>query len=190
MSKLAQQRGGLDDMESLTVDKYQACSPPPPPPARAASCTLPMLLQPCACLLSYGAGGFASRAYGKEIYRSPLSILRDLFKPQVFQGADHDPLVFRPRRSKHLALLSVHRPPPHVLACGSASVTCCHSSFVGEHGGRGRVQGRDKECVIVSLVRANGSSEAGRLLTDWRRINVAMSDPLPFPLHRCHVILC
>jgi len=35
-----------------------------------------------------------------------------------------------------------------------------------------RFQGRDKAAVVLSLVRCNG---AGRLLADWRRINVAVT---------------
>ncbi|KAG0341927.1 Tripartite DNA replication factor, partial [Podila humilis] len=38
-----------------------------------------------------------------------------------------------------------------------------------------RYQGKDKECVIVSLVRSNGDKEVGELLKDWRRINVAFT---------------
>lgn len=37
------------------------------------------------------------------------------------------------------------------------------------------MQGRDKECVLVSLVRSNPGREAGRLLADWRRVNVAVT---------------
>jgi len=36
-------------------------------------------------------------------------------------------------------------------------------------------QGRDKECIILSLVRANDSSNVGCLLRDWKRINVAFT---------------
>lgn len=42
---------------------------------------------------------------------------------------------------------------------------------------RGRVQGRDKEAIIVSLVRSNEERSAGKLLADWRRINVALTRP-------------
>lgn len=38
-----------------------------------------------------------------------------------------------------------------------------------------RAQGRDKTVVVVSLVRNNVQREAGRLLADWRRINVALT---------------
>jgi DNA replication ATP-dependent helicase Dna2 len=38
-------------------------------------------------------------------------------------------------------------------------------------------QGRDKEIAIVSLVRSNAERNAGKLLADWRRINVALTRP-------------
>ncbi|KAH8109923.1 Dna2-domain-containing protein [Phellopilus nigrolimitatus] len=38
-----------------------------------------------------------------------------------------------------------------------------------------RSQGRDKDCIIVSLVRANENNQIGDLLKDWRRINVAFT---------------
>lgn len=36
-------------------------------------------------------------------------------------------------------------------------------------------QGRDKECVIISLVRSNKELKVGDLLKEWRRINVAIT---------------
>ena len=38
-----------------------------------------------------------------------------------------------------------------------------------------RFQGRDKEVIILSLVRSNESKSIGELLKDWRRINVAFT---------------
>lgn len=38
-----------------------------------------------------------------------------------------------------------------------------------------RFQGRDKSCIIVSLVRSNEEGKVGGLLKDWRRINVAFT---------------
>lgn len=38
-----------------------------------------------------------------------------------------------------------------------------------------RAQGRDVEAVVVSLVRANEARDAGRLLADRRRLNVAFT---------------
>lgn len=40
-----------------------------------------------------------------------------------------------------------------------------------------KCQGRDKDAVIVSLVRGNAERSAGKLLADWRRINVALTRP-------------
>ena len=36
-------------------------------------------------------------------------------------------------------------------------------------------QGRDKECIIISLVRLNDENNAGELLKEWRRLNVAVT---------------
>lgn len=38
-----------------------------------------------------------------------------------------------------------------------------------------KFQGRDKEVVIISLVRSNDEQNVGELLRDWRRINVAFT---------------
>jgi DNA replication ATP-dependent helicase Dna2 len=38
-----------------------------------------------------------------------------------------------------------------------------------------KFQGRDKDCIIVSLVRSNEHKTIGELLKDWRRINVALT---------------
>jgi DNA replication ATP-dependent helicase Dna2 len=38
-----------------------------------------------------------------------------------------------------------------------------------------RFQGRDKEVVIISLVRSNPEKYVGELLQDWRRVNVAFT---------------
>ncbi|BGP51084.1 DNA replication endonuclease-helicase Dna2 [Rhodotorula kratochvilovae] len=38
-----------------------------------------------------------------------------------------------------------------------------------------RSQGRDKECILVSLVRSNTGGHVGDLLKDWRRINVVLT---------------
>lgn len=38
-----------------------------------------------------------------------------------------------------------------------------------------RFQGRDKECIVLSMVRSNEMRIVGDLLKDWRRVNVAMT---------------
>lgn len=38
-----------------------------------------------------------------------------------------------------------------------------------------RFQGRDKECIILSMVRSNQAGIVGDLLKDWRRVNVALT---------------
>jgi len=36
-------------------------------------------------------------------------------------------------------------------------------------------QGRDKDCIVLSLVRSNSAGATGSLLSEWRRINVALT---------------
>jgi DNA replication ATP-dependent helicase Dna2 len=38
-----------------------------------------------------------------------------------------------------------------------------------------RYQGRDKPAIVISFVRSNTSGNSGRLLEDFRRLNVAVS---------------
>lgn len=38
-----------------------------------------------------------------------------------------------------------------------------------------RFQGRDKDCIIISMVRSNQADITGELMKDWRRINVAVT---------------
>ena len=38
-----------------------------------------------------------------------------------------------------------------------------------------KYQGRDKSCIVVSLVRSNEHCNVGDLLRDWRRVNVAVT---------------
>ncbi|EJT99626.1 Dna2-domain-containing protein [Dacryopinax primogenitus] len=38
-----------------------------------------------------------------------------------------------------------------------------------------RSQGRDKECILISMVRSNETGELGELLKDWRRLNVSFT---------------
>ncbi|KAJ1490747.1 AAA domain-containing protein [Baffinella frigidus] len=56
----------------------------------------------------------------------------------------------------------------------SGSLDACGHSDV-EVSTVDKYQGRDMECVILSLVRCNASGEVGELLADWRRINVAIT---------------
>jgi len=38
-----------------------------------------------------------------------------------------------------------------------------------------KFQGRDKDCIVISLVRSNSTHNVGDLLKEWRRINVAFT---------------
>lgn len=38
-----------------------------------------------------------------------------------------------------------------------------------------RFQGKDKDCMVISMVRSNEKNELGDLLRDWRRLNVTFT---------------
>lgn len=38
-----------------------------------------------------------------------------------------------------------------------------------------RSQGRDKDCILMSMVRSNDAGQVGDLLRDWRRMNVSLT---------------
>jgi DNA replication ATP-dependent helicase Dna2 len=38
-----------------------------------------------------------------------------------------------------------------------------------------KFQGKDKQCIIISLVRSNDGNSCGDLIKDWRRVNVAIT---------------
>jgi len=38
-----------------------------------------------------------------------------------------------------------------------------------------KCQGRDKPALLLSLVKSNAENQSGRLLADWRRVNVAVT---------------
>jgi len=60
-------------------------------------------------------------------------------------------------------------------ASASASATGTASSGGVEVLTIDRYQGRDKAVILLSLVRSNPHGAAGQLLTDWQRLNVALT---------------
>ena len=71
----------------------------------------------------------------------------------------------------------------HSLRRHTTTTNSTLSAATGARAGAGDVeahtadkfQGRDKEAVILSLVRSNESNTIGDLLADWRRVNVALT---------------
>jgi DNA replication ATP-dependent helicase Dna2 len=75
---------------------------------------------------------------------------------------------------KELALISPYRQQNKVLSAGIPELEEAGAGDV-EVLTADRAQGRDYEAVVVSLVRANDEGSVGALLTDERRINVALT---------------
>ena len=65
---------------------------------------------------------------------------------------------------QHLTTIAAHR-----RAGGSDWVHSIEVSTIDKY------QGKDKDVILVSFVRCNEENHVGELLTDWRRINVALT---------------
>ncbi|KAK9472748.1 uncharacterized protein V1510DRAFT_126073 [Dipodascopsis tothii] len=86
-------------------------------------------------------------------------LVHQLVRALVAAGADpHD-----------LGVISVYRSQLKLLAHRLRDVPGLELQTVD------KFQGRDKECVVMSLVRSNDDAVVGDLLTDWRRLNVTFT---------------
>lgn len=70
---------------------------------------------------------------------------------------------------EQLALISVYRSQLRIISYILKARQGIEIATIDKY------QGRDKDCVIISLVRNNGTGNVGDLLRDWRRINVALT---------------
>ncbi|CAO0795298.1 unnamed protein product [Mucor circinelloides] len=68
-----------------------------------------------------------------------------------------------------LAVVSVYRSQLRVISQLLKSRKSIEIATIDKY------QGRDKDCVLISLVRNNNQGNAGDLLRDWRRLNVAIT---------------
>jgi len=73
-----------------------------------------------------------------------------------------------------LALLRQGMRARSSAATSSAQPAALATSSVEMHTAD-KFQGRDKEVVVLSLVRSNDANKVGDLLKDWRRVNVALT---------------
>ncbi|KAG2234303.1 hypothetical protein INT48_000753, partial [Thamnidium elegans] len=70
---------------------------------------------------------------------------------------------------EQLALISVYRSQLRIISQVLKARQGIEIATIDKY------QGRDKDCVIISLVRNNEAGNVGDLLRDWRRINVAVT---------------
>lgn len=75
---------------------------------------------------------------------------------------------------RDLGVVSPYRHQLKVIREEISSVSSVSEGFI-EVDTIDKYQGKDRSCIIVSLVRSNNQSEVGDLLKDWRRINVAIT---------------
>ncbi|KAG0168654.1 Tripartite DNA replication factor [Apophysomyces sp. BC1015] len=72
-------------------------------------------------------------------------------------------------REEQIAVVSVYRSQLRLISRQLAGRQDLEIATIDKY------QGRDKDCVLVSLVRSNAHGNAGDLLKDWRRLNVAFT---------------
>lgn len=70
---------------------------------------------------------------------------------------------------ERMALISVYRSQLRIISQALKARQGIEIATIDKY------QGRDKDCVIISLVRNNDTGNVGDLLRDWRRINVALT---------------
>lgn len=103
--------------------------------------------------------------------------MENLVEAQVLVGMV-ELLVYGGIKADEVAIISPFRSQVSLISNQLAAVS--------SHGGLNRLnlvevstidkyQGKDKDVILVSFVRSNEENHVGELLTDWRRINVALT---------------
>lgn len=125
--------------------------------------------------------GAREEARGNRIVnRGEARVVAQLVAALVACGVPSDEIGVLTHYRSQLSLLR-HAISRIQIPARSGSQQCVGSGNVGLGSGiemhtADRFQGRDKEVVVVSLVRSNGAlGQIGDLLKDWRRINVAFT---------------
>lgn len=72
-------------------------------------------------------------------------------------------------KNNQISLISPYRPQLKYLNFDSKEFEGVEVSTIDKY------QGRDRDCVIISLVRSNFDRNIGELLNDWKRLNVAFT---------------
>lgn len=88
------------------------------------------------------------------LYRSQLALLRQALRPRNSAGSSSAPSNVPSTALPPLPFASTHALEMHTAD---------------------KFQGRDKEAILLSLVRSNDKGAVGDLLQDWRRLNVALT---------------
>ncbi|KAJ2892589.1 hypothetical protein MKZ38_009595 [Zalerion maritima] len=153
-----------------------------PPPSNALStctgptnlggCWLRNLLDPEARVRfvntdTLGQAARETSSKGKRIVNaSEVSIVTSLVVSLLSSGVPAEEIGVMTHYRSQLSLLK-HSLSRHLGGAGPAAGVEMHTAD--------RFQGRDKEVVVLSLVRSNDAGSIGELLRDWRRINVAFT---------------
>lgn len=96
-----------------------------------------------------------------EAIRNPreASLVQQIVKSFVTAGVDES----------QIGVMSFYRSQLELLKRNLSSRTDLEILTADQY------QGRDKQCIIISLVRSNKENNAGDLLKEWRRLNVAVT---------------
>ncbi|KAI5956729.1 dna2 [Candida jiufengensis] len=96
-----------------------------------------------------------------ETVQNPVEakLIYQIVKALVSSGVDED----------QIGVMSFYRSQLELLKRNLSSKTDLEILTADQY------QGRDKQCIIISLVRSNEEQNSGDLLKEWRRLNVAVT---------------
>ncbi|CAI5760795.1 unnamed protein product [Candida verbasci] len=96
-----------------------------------------------------------------EAIKNPTEafLIQQIVKTLVLSGVEE----------KHIGVMSYYRSQLNLLKKLLSSKTEIETLTADQY------QGKDKQCIIISLVRSNDKKVAGELLKEWRRLNVAIT---------------
>ncbi|TPX18862.1 uncharacterized protein E0L32_011477 [Thyridium curvatum] len=142
------------------------------PGARRGTCWLRDLLDPqtrCAFVNTDAIAGAREEAKGNRIVNpTEARIVSQLVEALLAAGVPASEVGVMTHYRSQLSLLK------HCMSRGAGAGGGDAAARVEMHTAD-RFQGRDKEVVVLSLVRSNEARSIGELLKDWRRINVAFT---------------
>ena len=107
-------------------------------------------------------------------YKAQLTAIRNMLNASAHATAT---TATKAAATNHSSTTSAAAPASAAATSAAATPLASASSraLLVESATVDRFQGRDKDMILLSLVRSNPEGHVGQLLQDWRRINVAVT---------------